>query len=132
MKERDISVEKLARHKIGDEITQAALDSGVKKSLLKHLKRDAFDEFEVRDDKVGAWDEDDIMRTDSKGGPLTPETYVIDYLSNNPDFVEPNRGSGAQGAGDQGRGGATPRFISPEQAGDHLEDIASGAAVIQE
>ncbi len=130
-KERDAAISTLSKYKISDEVSQAALEAGVKKSLLRHLTRDAHEVFEVREDKVGAWDSDDILCTDSKGGLLTPKSYVLDYLSDNPDFIEPNRGSGTPGPGNL-PGGAAPRFISSDQAGDHLEAIASGEAVIQD
>ncbi len=130
-KERDAAISTLSKYRISDEVSQAALEAGVKKTLLRHLTRDAHEVFEVREDKVGAWDDDDILRTDSKGGLLTPKTYVIDYLSDNPDFVEPNRGGGAQGPGNL-PGGGSVRYISADQAGDHLEAIASGEAVIQD
>ena len=131
--ERDDATGSLSRHKIGDVITAAALESGIKKSLLRHLKRDAMEVFTIRDGEIGAWDEDDILRTDSKGGALTPATYVTDYLTDNPDFVDTSRGSGAGGPGDS-RGGnsGTARFISQEQAADNIEDIASGKAIIQD
>lgn len=131
--ERDGAITSLARHKVGDAITQASLLGGVKKTLLRHLQRDALEVFSVRDDEIGAWDADDIPLTDSKGALLTPETYVTDYLAENPDFGEPNKGSGSPGAGDRGKGGAgAPRLISPEQSGDFIEDIADGKAIIQE
>ncbi len=133
-KERDGSVSALSRFKIGDEISQAAFDAGVKKSLLRHLTRDAYEVFEVREGKVGAWEEKDGLegfKLDEKGGALTPKTYVNEYLAANPDFVEPNRGSGAPGGGSQPGGGAV-RYISANQAGDNLEAIASGEAVIQD
>ncbi len=132
--ERDSSISALSRFKIGDEISQAALEAGVKKALLRHLTRDAYEVFEVREGKVGAWiDKDgiDSLALDDKGGQLTPKTFVHDYLTNNPDFAEPNRGAGTQGAGTPDGGGAV-RFISADQAGDHLEAIASGEAVIQD
>jgi len=133
-KERDDSINALSRFKIGDEISQAAMEAGVKKTLLRHLTRDAYEVFEVRDGKVGAWEDKDgvdFLRTDEKGGQLTPKTYVHDYLTNNPDFAESNKGGGHQG-GSNSSSGTAPRFISPDQAGDHLEAIASGEAVIQE
>ena len=131
--ERDDATGSLSRHKVGDAITAAALESGIKKSLLRHLQRDAQEVFTIRDGEIGAWDEDDILRTDSKGGVLTPATYVTDYLTDNPDFVDTSRGSGAGGPGDGGRGNSgTARFISQEQAADNIEDIASGKAIIQD
>lgn len=129
--EREGAVKALSRHKIGDAITQAALDRGVKKSLLRHLQRDALEVFSVREGEIGAWDKDDIPRTDSKGGVMTPDSWVTDYLTDNPDFAEPNSGSGAPGAGDRGGAAGNARFITPEQAGDNIEAIASGEAVIK-
>ena len=129
--ERDAAINTLSKFKISDEISQAALEAGVKKTLLRHLTRDAHEVFEVRESKVGAWDADDILRTDEKGGQLTPKTYVRDYLVANPDFSEPNRGAGYEGSGGPGSSGAV-RFVTSEQAGDHLEAIASGEAVIQD
>ncbi len=130
--ERASAVMTLARHRVGDAITQAALNSGVKKALLRHLQRDALEVFEIREDEIGAWDNNDLLRTDSKGGLLTPETYVMDYLSDNPDFVEPNRGTGTPGPGDPKGGAGAPRYISADQAGDHIMDIAEGKAIIQD
>ncbi len=129
--DREGAVKALSRHKVGDAITQAALDRGVKKTLLRHLNRDAMEVFSVREGEIGAWDKDDIPRTDSKGGVLTPDSYVTDYLADNPDFAEPNSGSGAPGAGDRGGAGGSARYISPEQAGDHIKEIASGEVVIK-
>lgn len=129
--ERDDAVGSLSRHKVGDAITTAALESGVKKTLLRHLQRDALEVFTIREGEIGAWDDDDILRTDSKGGVLTPTTYVADYLSDNPDFVEPNSGSGSPGPG-KGGGNSTTRYITQDQAADNITDIASGKAVIQD
>ncbi len=128
----DGAVQELSRHKVGAAITQAALDRGVRKSLLRHLQRDATEVFSVRDGEIGAWDKDDGPRLDSKGSVMTPDSYVTDYLTDNPDFAEPNSGSGAPGGGDRGGSGGAVRYISPEQASDNIAGLASGEVQIKE
>jgi hypothetical protein len=115
---------------LDNKISQAALESGVRKKLLPHVVTNTKQHFRLDQSE-------NIEVLDEHGNPINVsiEAFFKDkYSTEFPEYYEPtgNGGSGASNNGSGSRGGA--RVISStDQAGmnGNLADIASGKVIVQ-
>ena len=121
----------LADIRIYDAVKDAALSKGARKEALTDIANRAREIWRLEDGKPVARQRGDENPIHGKSGDLLTIDEWVDSLSSEAGYLfEPNSGGGASG-GDQSRaptGGV--KQITPGQAGNFLEQIASGEAVI--
>lgn len=125
--------DELAKERIDNRLRDVASATGVRKTALPDLINRGRRVWKLVDGLPVAMQGEQTIYGKDPSKPMSMEEWVTSLAEEAPHLFEPSSGSGAQ---NQGNHGARPgvRTIprgDPAAFGKHLEDIASGKAVVQ-